>query len=103
MHKLTVYIPLKYKEVVKSAMFKMGAGKVGNYDQCSFEFIGTGQFRPLKGSDPFVGSTDNLQKVEEARVEMIVEDSMIKDVVAAMKSAHPYETPAYDIVKMENL
>lgn len=103
MHKLTVYIPLKYKEVVKSAMFKMGAGKVGNYDQCSFEVIGTGQFRPLKGSDPFIGSTDNLQKVEEARVEMIVEDSMIKDVVAAMKSAHPYETPAYDIVKMENL
>ena len=103
MHKLTVYIPLKYKEVVKSAMFKMGAGKVGNYDQCSFEVIGTGQFRPLKGSEPFIGSTDNLQKVEEARVEMIVEDSMIKDVVAAMKSAHPYETPAYDIVKMENL
>lgn len=103
MHKLTVYIPLKYKEVVKSAMFKMGAGKVGNYDQCSFEVIGTGQFRPLKGSDPFIGSTDNLQKVEEARVEMIVEDSMINDVVAAMKSAHPYETPAYDIVKMENL
>ena len=103
MHKLTVYIPLKYKEVVKSAMFKMGAGKVGNYDQCSFEVIGTGQFRPLKESDPFIGSTDNLQKVEEVRVEMIVEDSMIKDVVAAMKSAHPYETPAYDIVKMENL
>ncbi|PIP90282.1 MAG: NGG1p interacting factor NIF3 [Bdellovibrionales bacterium CG12_big_fil_rev_8_21_14_0_65_38_15] len=103
MHKLTVYIPLKYKEVVKSAMFKMGAGKVGNYDQCSFEVIGTGQFRPLKGSEPFIGSTDNLQKVEEARVEMIVEDSMIKDVVAAMKSAHPYETPAYDIVKMVNL
>lgn len=103
MYKLTVYIPLNYKEVVKSAMFNMGAGKVGNYDQCCFEMIGVGQFRPLKGSQPFLGETDTLQKVEEARVEMIVENSIIRDVVAAMKAAHPYETVAYDIVKMEDL
>ncbi len=103
MYKLNVYIPLKYKEVVKSAMFKQGAGNVGNYDSCCFEVIGMGQFRPLKGSQPHLGQQNIIEVVEEVRVELVVPDSKIHDVVKAMKEAHPYETVAYDVFKMEEI
>ncbi len=103
MYKLNVYIPLKYKEVVKSAMFEKGAGSVGNYDHCCFEVLGTGQFRPLKGSQPHLGNENILEKVEEVRVELVVPSSKIHEVVKAMKEAHPYETVAYDVFKMEEI
>ena len=103
MYKFTVYIPVKYKEVVKLAMFEAGGGRVGNYDCCCFETIGTGQFRALEGANPYIGQTQKIENVEEVRIEMVVEATHIKDVVQAMKEAHPYETPAYDIIKMEEL
>ena len=67
MYKLSFFVPLPYAERVKSAVFLTGAGQVGSYDQCSWETVGSGQFRPLSGSDPFVGKTDELQKVEELK------------------------------------
>ena len=103
MYKIGVYIPLEAAAEVKSAMFSAGAGKIGNYDSCCFEYEGIGQFRPLDGSRPHVGEHGQIQKVKELRVEMVVEDQLIKDVIAAMKCVHPYETVAYDVVKLESL
>ena len=100
MLKIIFFVPIENKEKVKSAMFEAGAGKIGNYDCCSFEVYGKGQFRPLTGSSPTLGKHGRLETVDEARVEMVVDTDRIDQVVAAMKSAHPYEEVAYDIIKI---
>ena len=102
MYKLTVYIPVEAKESVKEAMFKAGAGTIGNYECCCFEVEGTGQFKPLSGSNPAIGSHDQLEFVKEVRVELLVKDTIIKEVVSSMKAAHPYESVAYDILRLED-
>tara|TARA_R110000868_G_scaffold248282_15_gene504714 strand:- start:1290 stop:1601 length:312 start_codon:yes stop_codon:yes gene_type:complete len=102
MYKLTVYIPLEAKESVKEAMFKAGAGSIGNYEWCCFEVEGTGQFKPLSGSNPTIGKHDQLEFVKEVRVELLVKDTIIKEVVSSMKAAHPYESVAYDIIRLED-
>lgn len=102
MYKFTVYIPVKDKESVKTAMFMAGAGRIGNYDCCAFEVEGFGQFKPLIGANPHVGIVDRIERVREVRVEMVVADKYIRDVVAAMKKAHPYETPAFDVIRVED-
>ena len=99
MMKLTFYVPLESAETVKNALFKAGAGRIGNYEHCSFETRGIGQFRPLAGSNPTIGKIENLEKIEELRVEIVFDDTILKEVVAALKESHPYETPAYDIIK----
>lgn len=99
MMKLTFYVPLDSAEAVKNALFRVGAGRIGNYEHCSFETRGTGQFRPLAGSNPTIGKIENLEKIEELRVEIVFDDTILKEVVAALKESHPYETPAYDIIK----
>ncbi len=100
MKKIGFYVPVKDANRVKMAMFNKGGGRYENYDQCSFEYFGKGQFRPLKGSRPSIGSVDELEIVEELRVEMICEDRYIRDVVNAMKENHPYEVVAYDVVEL---
>ena len=100
MYKLTVFIPEKSLDQVKSALFAAGAGKIGNYEQCCWQVKGIGQFKPLVGSVPHIGEQDNLETVEEWRVEMVVKKDAINDVIAALKQAHPYETPAYDVVNV---
>ena len=99
MHQIIVFIPESHKEYVKDAMFQAGAGKLGNYDSCSFEVSGLGQFRPLDGSQPFVGMAHKVEYVKEVRVEMICKDEHLSEVVSAMKRAHPYETTAYYAIK----
>ena len=103
MMKIVVLIPEEQKETVKSAMFNAGGGKIGAYDCCSFELKGEGQFRPLDGAKPFIGEKDKIETVVEYRVEMVCADEKIREVVSAMKAAHPYETPAYDVMKLEKL
>ncbi len=93
------YVPMKDADRVKNAMFQAGAGKIGNYDQCSFDSIGKGQFRPLPGSNPTIGSQNMLETVQEVKVEMVCEDHLARDVVEALKKSHPYETPAYYAIK----
>lgn len=99
MLKLTFYVPLESAEKVKNALFTAGAGKVGNYDQCAFEIRGIGQFRPLKGANPAIGTIGNVEKIDELRVEMVLDDIILNDVVKALKENHPYETPAFDVYK----
>lgn len=99
MYHLVVYIPPSHCEAVKQAMFDAGAGRYEGYDQCSWQVSGTGQFRPLSGSQPFIGNQNQLETVEEYRVEMICEKPFIKPVIQAMLAAHPYEQPAYIILE----
>jgi hypothetical protein len=103
MYKLTFYVPESHLEPVKQALFAAGAGVVGHYDSCAWQVKGLGQFRPLAGSQPFLGQTDQLETVDEYRVELVCNDECIQAAVAALKVAHPYETPAYDVVKLEAL
>ena len=100
MYKLTVFIPDAALEQVKSALFAAGAGKIGNYEQCCWQVQGIGQFMPLVGSNPNIGVHDKLETVDEWRVEMVVATTYIKEVVEALKQAHPYETPAYDVIEV---
>lgn len=99
MLKLTFYVPVDSAEKVKEAVFKAGAGTICHYEKCSFETLGTGQFQAKNGANPTIGKIGNLEKVSELRVEMVLNDIIVKDVVAALKAAHPYETPAYDVIR----
>lgn len=103
MYKISVFIPESHLEAVKTVMFTAGAGKIGDYDCCSWQTLGQGQFRPLENSNPFIGNQGNIEQVDEYKVEMVCEDSLIKPVITAMKQAHPYEEPAYDVWKLESL
>lgn len=100
MIQVTVFVPISHKELVKAAMFGAGGGKIGNYDSCCFEQVGVGQFRPLVGSQAFVGSINQVEIVEEVRIEMVCDEAQYKQVIEAMKSSHPYETPAYYGIKI---
>ena len=100
MYKLTVFIPDEALEVVKSALFAAGAGTIGHYEQCCWQVQGKGQFKPLAGSTPHIGAHDKLESVDEWRVEMVVAENTIEPVISALKKAHPYETPAYDVIKV---
>lgn len=103
MYKLNFFVPESHLDSVKLALFKAGAGKIGDYDSCCWQTLGTGQFRGLESSDPFIGSKGGIEQVAEYKVEMVCEDSLIQDVVAALKQAHPYEEPAYDVFRLEDL
>lgn len=96
---ISFYVPVKDADKVKDAMFQAGAGRIGNYDYCSFEMKGIGQFRPLPGSNPTIGPECELETVEELKVDMVCEDAVIRDVINALKKSHPYETPAYYAIK----
>jgi hypothetical protein len=103
MHKLCYYVPESHLEQTKQALFDTGAGRVGDYDHCCWQVLGQGQFRPLPGSRPFIGSDGELSTVAEYRVEMVCADDLIRAAVAALKTAHPYEEPAYDIWPLVDL
>lgn len=97
MHKLCFYVPESHLESVKLAVFAAGAGRIGDYDSCCWQTKGQGQFRPLAGANPYIGTTGEVERVEEYKVEMVVEDALIQSVLAALVKAHPYEEPAYDL------
>jgi dinuclear metal center YbgI/SA1388 family protein len=99
---LQTFVPTEHEEALKKALFSVGAGKIGNYDECSFSTVGEGQFKPLEGSDPFIGDENVLEKVNEVKLEMTFEAGLLSKVEAALLKHHPYETPAYSMVKLEN-
>ncbi|ALO45890.1 Nif3-like dinuclear metal center hexameric protein [Pseudohongiella spirulinae] len=102
MFKLTFYVPESHLEDVKTAVFAAGGGRIGDYDSCCWQCVGQGQFRPLDGADPFTGKVGVLESVTEFRVELVCDEACIKDVVQALKKAHPYEEPAYDVMATLN-
>ena len=100
--KLEVYVPGKYAEVVKNALFEAGAGNVGFYDECSFAVQGKGTFRPIEGSNPFSGTRNIREDADEQMVSVIFEHFKQHQIITAMKDAHPYEEVAYQIITLEN-
>ncbi len=100
MYKLSFYVPEPALESVKSALFEAGAGKIGLYDQCCWQTKGRGQFRPLPGSDPAIGEREVLITLDEWKVDLVCEDTLIKSVVSALKKAHPYEEVAYQVLHL---
>jgi hypothetical protein len=100
MYKLSFYVPASHLEQVKKALFASGAGKYQCYDQCCWQTVGQGQFRPLAGSSPHLGQTGQLETIEEYKVEMVCIETAIKAAVQALRSSHPYEQPAYEIYRM---
>ncbi len=103
MYKIAFFVPATHVEQVKEALFSAGAGRIGSYDKCSWQVLGQGQFRPLEGADPFLGQAGQVETVEEYKVEMVCDAAHIQQAVAALKQAHPYETPAYEVWKIETL
>ncbi|MEI8248799.1 MAG: NGG1p interacting factor NIF3 [Lentisphaerota bacterium] len=103
-YKVEFYVPATHLEEVKNAVFDAGGGRLGNYDNCCWQSEGVGQFRPCPGSRPFIGAQGAVEQVSEFKVEFICGDNFVKQVIAALKKAHPYETPAYQYwaVKIEN-
>ncbi len=102
MYKLGFYVPESHLAAVKEACFAAGAGRVGEYEHCSWQTAGEGQFRPMIGSQPYIGSHGALERVPEYRVEMVCERSCARAVVDALYAAHPYEEPAWDMVELVN-
>ena len=102
-YKLCFYVPVSHVEQVKQAIFQAGAGHIGDYDSCAFQVLGQGQFRPLDGSQPFLGQQGEVEVVEEYRVETIVTAACLQAAISALRLAPPYEEPAIDLWKLEPL
>lgn len=101
MFKLCYFVPERHLSVTKQALFEAGAGKIGDYEHCAWQCKGQGQFRPLEGSDPFLGQTGELEVVNEYKVELICTEAKIQGAIDALKRAHPYEEPAYEVLRLE--
>jgi hypothetical protein len=100
MLKLIYYVPDSHLEQTKQAIFAAGAGGIGNYEHCAWQVLGTGQFRPVQGANPFIGQLDSLEQVPEWRVETIVSEIQAKEVAQALKASHPYEEPAFEFIQI---
>lgn len=103
MYKMCYFVPESHLEITKTALFESGAGRIGDYDCCAWQCKGQGQFRPLDGSNPYLGQTGEVEQVEEFRVELVCRDEVIRAAVQALKTSHPYEEPAYEVFRMEDL
>ncbi len=97
MFKLVTFVPEEASEAVRVAVADAGAGEIGNYSDCSFQTEGIGSFKPLVGADPHIGTVGELEQTPEVRLEVIVPEDHLHDVISAMIGAHPYEEPAYDV------
>ncbi|MCV7281434.1 Nif3-like dinuclear metal center hexameric protein [Mycolicibacterium flavescens] len=95
--KWVVFVPAANADAVRNAMFAAGAGHIGDYSHCSWSTTGTGQFLPHEGASPAIGSVGAIERVPEDRVEMIAPAGLRARVLTALRGAHPYEEPAFDI------
>ena len=100
LYKLAVYTPHENAEEVREAIFNKGAGKIGNYSKTSFSIKGEGTFLPGQGSNPHLGNKGELEKVNEIKIETVIPENKVDNVIRGMLKAHPYEEVAYDIYKL---
>jgi len=100
--KLVVYVPVTHADIVRKALGEAGAGRVGNYDFCSFSSRGTGRFLGNERSNPAIGKAGNYEAVEEERIEVNVPRAILKRAIAKMRSVHPYEEVTFDIYPIED-
>jgi len=95
--KLVVFVPREALDTVREALFAAGAGRIGDYTRCSFYTEGTGTFFGGEGTDPDVGQAGREQRVAELRLETVFPEERQAEVVEALRRAHPYEEPAFDV------
>ncbi len=95
--KLVWFVPREALAATRDAVFEAGAGRIGDYERCSWYAAGTGTFLGGEGTDPSVGQRGREERVAELRVETIVPAELVAQVVAALRAAHPYEEPAFDV------
>ncbi|MBO0856041.1 MAG: Nif3-like dinuclear metal center hexameric protein [Nocardia sp.] len=98
-----VFVPRTHTEAVLSAMFAAGAGGAGDYRECCWRVPGTGQFRPIGGANPAIGQVGDLESVEEDRIEVVAPPGARAPILAALRGAHPYEEPAFDVTARADL
>lgn len=101
--KFVVFVPLSHADAVRQTLGEAGAGKIGNYDFCSFSSRGTGRFRGNEKTNPAIGEAGKYEAVEEERIEAVVPRAVLKEVIEKVKAVHPYEEVAFDIYPLENL
>jgi dinuclear metal center YbgI/SA1388 family protein len=99
-HKLVTFVPAEHVDAVSRALFAAGAGRIGKYSACSFRAAGTGTFFGEEGASPAVGAAGVLEQVPELRLETVVPVASTLAVVEALRRAHPYEEPAFDLVQL---
>ena len=99
-YKLVVFAPEDAADKVADAIFCAGAGRIGNYTSCSFRSPGTGTFFGEEGANPTVGQAQKLERVQEVRIETVLPIDRVAPCIRAMRNAHPYETPAFDLVQL---
>lgn len=97
LYKLIVFVPTNYVDDVRNALSEAGAGHIGNYSHCTYQTKGQGTFKPLEGTNPFIGEQGALEIVDEYRLETIVPEKVLGNVLQAMEASHPYEEVAYDL------
>ena len=95
--KIVVFVPLTHTDKVRDAAGKAGAGIIGNYEHCSFSSMGIGRFKPNEKAKPHIGKANQLEKVEEERIEFVCPRENAKEIIKAIKKVHPYEEVALDI------
>ena len=100
MLKLIYYVPESHLEATKQAIFKAGAGGIGDYAECAWQVKGIGQFKPAGQAKPFIGQINQLEQVEEWRVETIVDEQFAQAVKLALFASHPYEEPALEFIQI---
>ncbi len=100
--KIVVFVPTEAVAKVEKAMCDAGAGKLGNYDNCTYSMNGEGHYRALDGAKPWAGEVGETHSEPEVRLEVLVHEALCGRVVKAMLKAHPYEEPAFDIIALEN-
>jgi dinuclear metal center YbgI/SA1388 family protein len=98
--KLVAYVPVEDAERLLDALAEAGAGTVGDYERCAWSTTGIGTFRPLDGAAPAIGEVGRVERVEEARLEVVLPRARRAEVVRAMRAAHPYEEPAHDVLEL---
>jgi hypothetical protein len=101
--KLVVFVPVSHADIVRQVLGEVGAGKMGNYDFCSFSSRGTGRFRGNENSNPTIGKAGQFEEVEEERIEVVMPREILKEVIEKMKAVHPYEEVAFDVYPLETL
>ncbi|MCW3104608.1 MAG: Nif3-like dinuclear metal center hexameric protein [Bacteroidetes bacterium] len=101
--RLITFCPQDKADEVRNAMFKAGAGQIGNYDECSFNSMGTGTFRAGEDADPYVGKPGERHEEKETKIETILPAHLESKVLSALIKAHPYEEVAYDLIPLHNV
>lgn len=98
--KIIVTIPLENVEEVRNAICEAGAGVIGNYNHCSMSTKCVGTFKPTDEANPYIGEKNNLEFVDEEKLEVVCDVKKVKEVVSTLRKAHPYEEPAIDIIPL---